>query len=155
MNGSLPYGRMNRTFSFFFMGRWLSIDYGEKNIGLAITDHLKIIVSPLTTIKNQSDESVFSRLLEIFSQQEVEKIIVGLPLGLEGNDTKKTYEVRIFFNKLSKKTDIPIEWWDERFSTLEANDFLKKKGLNWRESKKIIDQVAAAVILTNYLENKR
>ena len=137
------------------MGRWLSIDYGEKNIGLAITDPLKIFVTPLTTIENKSDKSIFTNLQEIFLKQEIEKIIVGLPLSLEGNDTEKTKEVRLFFEKLSKKTVIPIEWWDERFSTVEANEFLKKKGMNWKESRKIIDQVAAAVILTNYLENRR
>ena len=135
------------------MGRWLSIDYGEKYVGLAITDPLKMFVSPLITIENKSDKYIFTNLQEIFLKQEIEKIIVGLPLSLEGNDTIKTKEVRLFFEKLSKKTDIEVEWWDERFSTVEANEFLKKKGMNWKESRKIIDQIAAAVFLTNYLEN--
>ena len=137
------------------MSRWLSIDYGEKYIGLAITDPLKLFVSPLSTIENKSDEFIFARLQEVFIKQEIEKIIVGLPLGLEGNDTAKTKEVRIFYDKLSKKTDIQIEWWDERFSTTEANEFLKNKGMSWKDSRKIIDQIAAAVILTNYLENAK
>ena len=137
------------------MGRWLSIDYGEKRIGIATTDPLRMFVSPLETIDNKSDEYVFSRLLIIFREQEVDKVIVGLPISLEGNDTKKTIEVRSFFQKLSKRTNLELEWWDERFSTSEANDFLKQKKINWKDSRKIIDQIAAAVILTNYLENKK
>jgi putative Holliday junction resolvase len=137
------------------MSRWLSIDYGEKRIGVAVTDPLKIIISPLTTIENKSDDYVFDELINIFDTQKIERIILGLPISIDGEDTAKTKEVREFYGKLSKKTDLPIFLWDERFSTYEANIFLKQKGLSWKESRNYVDKIAAAVILKNYLENNR
>jgi len=134
------------------MGRWLSIDYGTKRLGIAVTDPLQMFIYPLTTIENRSDDYVISELLKLFDEKMIDKIIVGLPLSLEGKDTQKTKEVRNFFHKLEKRTEIPLIWWDERYSTYEANDFLKQKGLNWKDSRKIIDQIAAAVILTNYMK---
>jgi len=137
------------------MSRWIGLDYGTKRIGVAITDSLRIFVSPYTTIPNQSREFVLAEIKKIVAQQNVVKIIVGLPLGLNGEDTKKTKEVRIFYNFLRKEITIPLEWWDERYSTSEAHDLLKNKKLSWQESKKIVDQTAAAVILRSFLEHIR
>ena len=133
------------------MGRWLSIDYGSKRIGLAITDQLQMFVMPFTTILNKSDEFVFESLLTIIKEQDISKIIIGLPIGLEGNDTFKTKEVREFSEKISTQIKTEVTLFDERFSTHDANDFLKEKKITWKESRKIVDQIAAAVILRNYL----
>ena len=135
------------------MSRWIAIDYGEKRIGIAVTDHLKMFVNPLTTIENKSDSAVFDQLLKIFQSQEVEKVIIGLPLSLDGEDTAKTKETREFYKKLSEKTSLPLIWWDERYSTYEANELLKNKGLNWEKSRNVIDQIAAAVILKSYVDS--
>ena len=134
------------------MGRWLGIDYGEKRVGVALTDPLRMFVNPFITIENKSDEYVIGELVRIFTEQGVERIIVGLPLNKEGEDTPKTLEVRAFFAKLESKTDLPLFMYNELYSTCDANEFLKQKGLGWKESRKIVDQVAAAVILKSYLE---
>lgn len=136
------------------MSRWLAIDYGEKRIGIAISDPLKMFVTPFDTIINDSDENVINALLEIFKSQKIEKIILGLPLNLAGEDTIKTGEIRDFYNKLTSKTSIPVELWDERYSTADAGNFLKQKGLNWKESRKHIDRIAAAIILKSYLDSQ-
>ena len=137
------------------MSRWLAIDYGEKRIGIAITDPLKLFVKPYTTINNSSDEQVFNELKGIFESQKIEKIIIGLPINIEGEDTLKTLEVKAFQQKLAEFTSIPLHWWDERYSTCEANEFLKQKGVNWKNSKKVVDQIAAAVILKSYMDNNK
>ena len=132
--------------------KFLSIDYGEKRVGLAMTDPLKMFAVPFATIENNSDVSLFDELLKIIDAHDIKKIIIGLPLSIAGEDTPKTIEVREFYKKLSEKTDIPLVWWDERYSTCEASEILKNKGLSLRESKEKIDQVAAAVILKSYLD---
>ena len=137
------------------MSRWLALDYGEKRIGVAITDPLKMFVTPFATIENKSDEYVFEELLKLFKSQKAERIIVGLPLNIEGKDTIKTGEVRIFYKKLSEKTELPLLWCDERYSTCEANDFLKQKGLDWKKSRDKVDEIAAAVILKTYLDTNK
>jgi len=118
-----------------------------------MTDPLKMFVTPFLTIENKSEEILFSELLKIFNQHDIEKVIIGLPLSTEGKNTPKTLEVQAFFKKLSKKTDLPLVWWDERYTTCEANDFLKNKGLNWRKSRDVVDQIAAAMILKSYLDD--
>ena len=139
--------------SLKIMSRYISIDYGEKRIGVAVTDQLKMFVTPYTTIENRSEDWVFSELLKIFSEQRIERVIIGLPLNIEGEDTPKTTEVRVFFQKLTEKTNLPLILWDERYSTSEANEFLISKGINWQKSKEIVDQIAAAVILESYLRD--
>jgi len=134
------------------MTRWLGIDYGEKRIGIAITDPLRMFVNPFVTIENRSDVYVIGELKRIFTEQGVERVIVGLPLNKEGEDTIKTGEVRAFFAKLESEINLPLFLYNELYSTCDANDFLKQKGLNWKESRKIVDQIAAAVILKSYLE---
>ena len=135
------------------MSRWLGIDYGEKRIGVAITDPLKMFVNPFSTIENRSDEYVIGELKRIFLEQDVERVVVGLPLNKEGEDTQKTLEVRAFFAKLESMTELPLFLYNELYSTCDANEFLKQKGLGWKESRKIVDQVAAAVILKSYLDS--
>ena len=135
------------------MGRFLAIDYGSKRIGIAVTDPLKMFVNPLLTIENKNDEYVFHELLKIFKEQDIGRIVVGLPLNSQNEDTEKTKEVRAFYDKLEKMTDLPIVFFNESYSTCDANDFLKSKKLGWKESKKIVDQIAAAVILTGYVRS--
>ena len=133
------------------MGRFLAIDYGSKRIGIAVTDPLKMFVNPLLTIENKNDEFVFQELLKIFNEQDIERIVIGLPLNFHNEDTEKTKEVRAFYDKLEKMTELPMVFFNESYSTCDANDFLKSKKLGWKESKKMVDQIAAAVILTGYV----
>ena len=135
--------------------RYLAIDYGDKRVGIAVTDPLKMFTIPFATIENKSDKYVFTELLNLLKSQKVERIIVGLPLNVEGGDSIKTKEVREFYQKLTQQTDLPLYWWDERYSTCEANDFLKQKGISWKDSKDKVDQIAAAVILKSYLDSNQ
>jgi len=130
----------------------MGIDYGSVRIGIALSDPLQIISRPYKVIANSGEET-FSEIKKIIEKEKVGKIVLGLPLNLEGKDSVKTEEVRKFGKLLQRELSIPIIFWDERFSSVEANEILKKMGYNFIESKKHIDKIAASLILKNYLED--
>ncbi|MEA2095065.1 MAG: Holliday junction resolvase RuvX [Candidatus Cloacimonadota bacterium] len=132
--------------------RLMGIDFGEVRIGIALSDPLQIISQPYRVIPN--DDDTISEIKNIIKSEEVRKIILGLPLNLDGEDTKKTLEVREFFEVLKSNVDIPVIFWDERYTTVEANEQLKHMGYGIAESRKVIDKVAASIILKNYMENQ-
>ncbi|HPY95836.1 MAG TPA: Holliday junction resolvase RuvX [Candidatus Cloacimonadota bacterium] len=134
------------------MYRLLAVDYGEKNIGLALSDPLRIIAKPYLTLNNNGIDTLIHELNIIIKKENVGKIILGLPISVAGLDTQKTQEVRGVYERLSESINIPMILWDERYSTSDAKKILIEKGLSIKDSKKVIDQTAAALILTSYLK---
>jgi len=134
------------------LSRIMSIDYGTVRIGIALSDPLQIIANPFRVIQN-SGEEIFSEINSIIKSEKVGKIILGLPVNLEGKDTKKTIEVRDFFEKLKNWISIPIIYWDESYSSVEAEEILKKMGKSIKESRKVVDKFAASIILKSYLDS--
>jgi len=132
--------------------RLMGIDFGEVRIGLAMSDPLQIISQPFKVIPNNDD--TFPEIIRIIKSEEVGKIILGLPQNLSGEDTKKTLEVREFAEILKNKVDVPVIFWDERYTSVEANEELKKMGYTIAESRKVIDKVAASIILKSYMEEQ-
>jgi len=133
--------------------RIMSIDYGAVRVGIAISDPMQIIARPYQVIIN--NDALLDDITSIIKKEKIGKIILGLPLNLDGKDTQKTKEVRNFAEKLKKNISIPVILWDERYTTVEANEALQEMGYNFRDSKDVIDKVAASLILRNYLENKK
>jgi putative Holliday junction resolvase len=133
--------------------RILAIDFGEKRIGIAITDPLKIFAYPLTTINN--DLKFLDRLKEIITQYSVTKIILGIPLREDGSETVISRKVMNFKSTVEKELNIEIELVDERYSSQIAKDRIiesvvsKKK----RRDKSLLDKNAAAVILEDWLKS--
>jgi len=132
--------------------RLMGIDFGEVRIGIALSDPLQIISQPFRVIPN--NDNTLSEIQDIIKTEEVEKIILGLPLNLDGEDTKKTLEVREFAEILISNIDVPVIFWDERYTSVEANEKLKEMGYSIAESRKVIDKVAASIILKSYMENQ-
>jgi putative holliday junction resolvase len=137
------------------MQRILAIDFGTKRIGLALSDPLQMISKPLQTVQFQSNSDFIEILHEIIKKQDVGLIVLGLPMGLQGQDTKKTLEVKKFGKMLESRLPIPIIYWDESFSTAEANSELKKMGYDFMKAREFVDAVAASLILRSYLENRK
>lgn len=129
----------------------MGIDHGAVRIGIAISDPMQIIARPYKVIIN--NDGLLDEITSIIKKENIGKIIIGLPLNLAGQDTQKTKEVRDFAEKLKKDISIPVILWDERYTTVEANEALQEMGYNIHESKDVIDKVAASLILRNYLEN--
>ncbi|MDD2332079.1 MAG: Holliday junction resolvase RuvX [Candidatus Cloacimonetes bacterium] len=134
--------------------RILAIDFGEKRIGIALTDPLQLFAKPLCCLENKGFRQVLSEIRNLISIHEVGMLIIGLPLSIEGKRTAKTIETEEFINKVRNKLSIPVLSWDERYSTSEANDYLKEMGYGWKEARQLIDAMAACMILKSYLESR-
>ena len=131
------------------MGRILAIDYGEKRIGLAITDELQIIASPLDVLPNNSE--IFKNLKKLYDYYKFEKIVLGFP---EYEKSKTSQEkVKNFKEKLKKEIPIEIVFFNEAFSTVYAENFLKSLNKNFKNIKTMVDKFAAQKILEDFLKN--
>jgi len=132
-------------------GRILAIDYGRKRIGLALSDELRLTARPLQTLVRTNRRNDLRRLREICRRHEVGRIVVGHPVNLDGSESKMAGEATRFAARIQKELGVPVELADERLTSWEAETMLaeakpKKRG------RTPVDQVAAAVILREYLE---
>lgn len=131
--------------------RVLGLDYGDKRIGLSISDPLGIIASPLPTYERKpgKDETVFFKSL--IAEKEIQKIVIGLPLNMDGTEGPRAVLAREFGEKL-KEFGPEIIFKDERLSSVSANRALDEAEVNWRKRKGVVDAVAAVIILQSYLD---
>ena len=138
------------------MGRIMALDVGDVRIGIAVSDLMGIIANPLETYtrKGVLDKDA-SYIVKLAQEKEVSLIVSGLPLGLKGQENEQTAKTREFIDKLKEICDIPIEYLDERFTTMSAERVLIEGNVRRENRKKVIDKVAATIILQNYLDRKR
>jgi putative Holliday junction resolvase len=129
----------------------LALDVGDARIGVAISDPLGIIASPLTIISRQNIEADIQQIVDIVKKQNVERIIIGLPFSMDGSLGFQAEKVRDFAGQLSQYTDVPLEYRDERLSTVAAKRILQETHKTTRETR--YDAAAAALILQSYLED--
>ena len=134
------------------MGRLLAIDYGEKRLGLAISDPNQIISKPLKTLILSDSQYIYNELEKIISDYEIQKLIIGLPVGMNGKNTQQTRKVEAFREFLQNKIDIPIILFDERLSSVSAKKSLISQGVKTGHNKSKIDQTAAAIFLQHFLD---
>ena len=134
------------------MGRLLAIDYGEKRLGLAISDPNQIISKPLKTIILSDSQYIYNELEKIINYYEIQKLIIGLPLGMDGKNTQQTSKVEAFKEDLQNKISIPVILFDERLSSVSAKKSLISQGIKTGHNKSKIDQTAAAIFLQHFLD---
>jgi len=134
--------------------RIIAFDIGDKKIGVAVSDMLGITASPLCIIKRGTDDNQAAiELIKLTEKNQAVKIIIGLPLSLDGNESQSAQKVRAFGSILQEYSTLSIEYYDESGSTKQALDIMRKtKRLKERQNMND-DAIAAAVILRNYLEN--
>ncbi len=135
-------------------GRILSIDYGTSRVGFAVSDLLHIIATPLKTIKNKSIQDLLKNIGQIVKEYDIRSIVVGLPLGMNGKETKQTETVKLFSETLTKN-NYKVIFEDERLTTVLAKKEIIKQKISTGKNKSLIDQVSAAFILQNYLDRKK
>ena len=135
------------------MGRVLGIDYGDSRIGLAMSDPLKIIASPFKTIRNEGNEKCLQIFQSLIKEKDVEAIVVGLPMGLKGQETVQTKKVREF-SDLLYTLKLPIHLEDERLSSVSAEKSMIQQNIKTGHNKGLIDQRAAAIILQQFLDKQ-
>ena len=133
--------------------RILGIDYGDARVGIAITDELNITVQGLETIqRNGSDRIVLRRLDEILEKYEVDTIVVGMPLNMNGTVSERANITQEFIHKLKcKYNKLKINWIDERLTTVEAHKTMNFLDINKNKKRNIVDTISAVYILETYL----
>lgn len=137
------------------MARILSVDYGKKRTGLAVTDPLQLIAGGLTTVETSALEAF---VVDYARREDVERIVVGRPTQMNGEDSENMRRVEPFVNRLRKLLpDIPVEYVDERFTSVLAHRAMLDGGLKRkdRQNKALVDEISACIILQSYLEAKR
>ena len=122
-------------------------------IGLALTDPLKIIASPFRTIQNRNNDFIIKELDSIINEKKIETLVIGLPIGLNNQETIQTKKVRIFAD-LIKILEIPIYFQDERLSSISAKKSLIVQNIKTGSNKSMIDKAAAAIFLQQFIDTK-
>lgn len=133
----------------------LGLDIGDARTGVAISDELGVAAHPLCTIQRKSRKAVLAELRELVAVHNVERIVVGLPLQLDGETGTQAKKVKQFAERLAQQVNLPIVFWDESFTTVEAAQILRGTKKRRKKRKQVIDQVAAVLILEGYLEELR
>lgn len=136
------------------MTRILGIDYGNRRVGLAVSDPLQIIATSLPTLTIESLSDAVIQLGPIINDKNVKICIVGYPIGVSGNKTEQTIIVDTFISALSDCYDIKIISWDERYTSVEAKRILMEKKVDIRHNKGLVDQMSARIILQEYLDTQ-
>ena len=133
----------------------LGLDFGDKTIGIAVSDKSKTIATPIITIKRKGILKDIEKLLSILEEYDVGGVILGLPLSLDGNENERTKKVRQFAQELKGCKDIEIAFYDERYSSDVIYKELRKNSISNTKIKKKIDQMAASYILQGFLDNAK
>ena len=152
---AIPLNPESDSDSFPMSGRVAAIDFGTVRIGIAICDPDRILASPLEVhpAANWKDDGDYFRSLA--KHEAIVGFVVGLPIHLDGGESKKSVECREFAKWLSKETEMPVRLFDERFTTADAKRRLGGSGFSRGKKKKRIDAVAALVLLESFLESSR
>ena len=129
--------------------RSLGLDIGDRWIGVAMSDPQGILASPFTIIRRADDSSDISAIVAIIDQNQVGMVVIGLPLSMKGSIGSQAEKVQVFGRELSKSTKVPIEYRDERLTTVDARRIIK---MNRKSPKTKDDAMAAALILQGYLD---
>lgn len=132
--------------------RILALDYGTKRIGVALSDELKWTAQPLETFERRSLDWDVAHIAALISFHDVERVVLGFPLQLDGRQGPAVLAMRVFAEKLEAGISVPIVLWDERMTTKAAEDLLIAADVSRKKRKGAVDRVAAAILLQSYLE---
>ncbi|QQK79587.1 Holliday junction resolvase RuvX [Salicibibacter cibi] len=131
----------------------LGLDVGDKRIGVAISDALGLTAQGLETIAVKGHESTIAKILKVVCEHDVEKIVVGLPKNMNGTLGPRAEKSQQFAASLEKNATIPVQFWDERLTTKAAERTLISADVSRKKRKKVVDKLAAVLILQGYLDH--
>ena len=135
--------------------RIMGLDVGTKRIGVALSDELFITAQGSDTIYRKTIESDLEEIKKVAKENDVNQIVVGLPISMNGSHSEQTKEVIKFTEDLSKSVDIPVVTWDERLTTMQAERTLLEADVSRAKRRKVIDKLAAQAILQNFLDSRK
>ena len=136
------------------LGRIAGIDYGRVRVGIAVSDPGRTLASPHENYTRRGAEADARYFRDLVAQDRVVLFVVGLPVHLDGRESQISHEARQFGQWLAATTAVPVEFFDERFSTSEAHELLKDAAVKHKRRKRKLDMLAAQIMLSAYLESQ-
>ena len=137
------------------MPRIMALDVGEVTLGVAVSDVLGITAQPVTTLRRRGIKQDLRAIAELVGEYEISSFVVGLPLRLAGDAGPAADGAEVFAAKLRAALKLPVDTWDERLSTVQAERALLEGDVSRRKRREVINQVAAAIILQSFLDSRR
>lgn len=134
--------------------KFIGLDYGEARIGVSVSDAFGMIANPLDTISERDRDKQLEKTIEVIKREGAEKIVVGLPIRMDGTAGHRADYTKAFAEELSQKSGLPYVMWDERLSSAEAHRLLESGGVGGKKRKTKVDKIAAVLILQTYLDNQ-
>jgi putative Holliday junction resolvase len=132
--------------------RILGLDFGDRRIGVALSDPLGCTAQPLTTLERASWKSDLGRIRDLVREHEVGRIVVGMPLGMDGGRNERVRLTEEFIGRLRGTTELPVDPWDERLTTVQAERIMLEGDVSRARRRGAIDRLAAVIILQSYLD---
>lgn len=146
---------MEDTSSITARPRILAIDFGARNMGLAVTDPLGVTAQGLPTYRRSNKKTDFDYLRRLIKQYAIAEIVMGLPLRMSGDEGIQAEKVHAFADELRARFKLPVHLFDERLTSVEANRVLRETEMSGRRRAEVVDQLAAVLILQSFLEFRR
>jgi putative Holliday junction resolvase len=135
--------------------RILGIDYGQKRIGVAISDELGVVATPVGNVEENGINAAVAAIAKLVADRDVWKIIVGLPRNMDGSIGPKAQETLAFVEKLKTRVSVPVQTWDERLTTRAAERALIEADVSRKKRREAVDKMAAQLILQGYLDSQQ
>ena len=135
--------------------RFMGLDYGNSRIGIAFSDYTATIATADSIYKSRGHEEDLKYLSSYAKENDVSGIVLGLPLNADGTESEMSLKVKDFGKALEDYSQIKVFYQDERYTSFEAEEYLKEAGLKWEDRKKLLDKVSAQIILQNYLDENK
>ena len=135
--------------------RILALDFGSRNIGLAVSDQLGLTAQGLPTLRRSNKRNDFDHLRRVIKEYGIGEIVMGLPLRMSGAEGIQSEKVQVFAEELRRKFKLPVHLFDERLTSVEANRMLRETEMSIRRRAEVVDQVAAVLILQSFLEFRK
>lgn len=130
----------------------LAVDLGKARTGLAVSDVGEVLASPLCVLEEKNFENLTEKIHQVCKKENIAKVIMGLPKNMDGSEGESAQEARAFCQALEEKTQLSVLLLDERGTTITAHNYLNETNTRGKKRKKVVDAVAATVILQNYLD---
>ena len=134
-------------------GRVLALDLGERRIGLAVSDPLRLTAQGLATLERTNLRQDLERLAQLAAQWEVSLVLMGNPLHLSGQEGRQSEKARAFAGRLGARTGLPVKLWDERLTTVQASRVLKESAVSSRKRARSVDRLSAVILLQSFLDS--
>ena len=138
--------------------RIMGLDYGSRTVGVALSDELLLTAQGKEIIRRKEENKLrrtLARIEELITTYGVEKIVLGLPVNMDMTPSERSQLCLEFKERIERRTDVPVVMWDERLTTVAADEIMDELGIKGRERKEYVDMIAAQVILQDYLDNRK